>query len=121
MIPDIGSPPWFLLGVFVTVALGLMVWFPIYYWLRDRARRLGYSRPISQTRNRRASALCGTLVLATLICAFWAAQQSYLELNNPSPLLLVVLAIICLGGSVASLAWAIHLRRQEARDSHDAA
>jgi len=108
------------LGVFVAVALGLMVWFPIYYWLRDRARRFGNSTPNPQKPNR-ALVTCGILFLAALICAFWAGQQSDLELEHPSPSLLVLLAIICLSGSVVSLAWAIYVRRYGSRQSHDAA
>ncbi len=39
MIPDFNSPPWWVAAAFVAFLLGLMVWFPIYYWRRDRARR----------------------------------------------------------------------------------
>ena len=83
MIPDIESPPWFLLGVFVAVALGLVVWFRIYYWLRDRARRLGYWTPIPQTRNRRALVICGIVFLAALICTFGRLSRAILGLSIP--------------------------------------
>jgi hypothetical protein len=39
MIPDFNSPPWWVAAAFVAFLFGLMVWFPIYYWRRDRARR----------------------------------------------------------------------------------
>ncbi|MEP6995069.1 MAG: hypothetical protein ABI968_11150 [Acidobacteriota bacterium] len=39
MIPDFNGPPWWIAGAFVAFLLGLMVWFPIYYLRKDRARR----------------------------------------------------------------------------------
>jgi predicted permease len=39
MIPDLNSTPWWVAGALVAFLLGLMVWFLIYRWRRDPARR----------------------------------------------------------------------------------
>ncbi len=36
---DLSNPVWWLAGLFVLLLFGLMVWFPVYYWRKDRARR----------------------------------------------------------------------------------
>jgi hypothetical protein len=36
---DLTDPPWLVVIAFVAVHLGLIVWFPVYYWRKDRARR----------------------------------------------------------------------------------
>lgn len=36
---DLTDPPWLVAIAFFLVLVGLMVWFPIYYWRKDRARR----------------------------------------------------------------------------------
>ncbi len=36
---DFSGPPWWIAGAFMVVVLALIVWFPIYYWRKDRARR----------------------------------------------------------------------------------
>jgi hypothetical protein len=41
MVPDLNSPPWWFAAAFVAVLAGLMIWFPVYYWRKDRARRSG--------------------------------------------------------------------------------
>jgi hypothetical protein len=39
MIPDYGHPVWLVAAAFAPFLFGLMVWFPIHYWRKDRARR----------------------------------------------------------------------------------
>jgi hypothetical protein len=36
---DFSDPPWLVLIAFVVLLLGLMVWFPVYSWRKDRKRR----------------------------------------------------------------------------------
>jgi hypothetical protein len=45
VIPDFNHPVWWLAAVFVLFLFGLMVWFPVFYWWKDRARRRSVGGP----------------------------------------------------------------------------
>ena len=36
---DLTDPPWLVALALMAVLLSLVVWFPVYYWRKDRARR----------------------------------------------------------------------------------
>jgi hypothetical protein len=39
VIPDFSHPVWWPFIAFVWLSLAAMIWFPIYYWRKDRKRR----------------------------------------------------------------------------------
>jgi hypothetical protein len=60
---------------------------------------------------RRAFVLAGASLIAGLFFAMWTWQQIDLELQNPSPLLLLLITLLCLFAAAACLGWAIGWKR----------